>query len=249
MKLSVNLNKIALLRNARGEGKPSLDEFATVALKYNVSGITVHPRPDQRHITPEDVFKLKQLTDQHQKLLNIEGNPSEAVHGSFPGFIEIIKKNKPFQVTLVPDDSTQLTSDHGWTHSQKNDLKMYAKQLEPYTSLLSIFVDSDTNDLVTLIPEEIQAIEIFTGPYAIACESRNQSIIDIELEKIRVLAKQAKDMGLKVHAGHDLNLLNLKELVNLQLIDEVSIGHAIICDSLSYGFGATIEKYLEVING
>lgn len=249
MNLSINLNKIALLRNARGEDSPSLQYFANQALKHDIAGLTLHPRPDLRHIKPDDVYLLKKIVEDEGKLLNIEGNPLEARRDNFPGYCEIIEEAKPYQATLVPDDSSQITSDHGWQSSQKDLLTSCAARIKPNVAVLSIFVDSDTENLAELISSDINAIEIFTGPYAKAFATGKQNLIDNELKRIEKISLQAKDLGLQVNAGHDLDLNNLKPLVKLNLIDEVSIGHAIIGDSLINGFNTTINNYLEIING
>ena len=249
MNLSINLNKIALLRNARGEDSPSLLYFANQALKHDIAGLTLHPRPDLRHIKPDDVHLLKKIVEDEGKLLNIEGNPLEAKSDNFPGYCEIIEEAKPYQATLVPDDSSQITSDHGWQSSQKDLLSSCAERIKPNVAVLSIFVDSDTENLAELISSDINAIEIFTGPYAKAFATGKQNLIDDQLRKIEKISQQAKDLGLQVNAGHDLDLNNLKPLVKLKLIDEVSIGHAIIGDSLINGFNTTINNYLEIING
>ena len=249
MNLSINLNKIALLRNARGEDSPSLLYFANQALKHDIAGLTLHPRLDLRHIKPDDVYLLKKIVEDEGKLLNIEGNPLEARRDNFPGYCEIIEEAKPYQATLVPDDSSQITSDHGWQSSRKDVLNSCAARIKPNVSVLSIFVDSDTENLVELISSDINAIEIFTGPYAKAFATGKQNLIDEELKRIEKISLQAKDLGLQVNAGHDLDINNLKPLVKLKLIDEVSIGHAIIGDSLINGFNTTINNYLEIING
>jgi pyridoxine 5-phosphate synthase len=249
MNLSINLNKIALLRNARGEDSPSLLYFANQALKHDIAGLTLHPRPDLRHIKPHDVYLLKKIVEDEGKLLNIEGNPLEAKRDKFPGYCEIIEEAKPYQATLVPDDSSQITSDHGWQSSQIEVLTSCAARIKPNVAVLSIFVDSDTENLAELISSDINAIEIFTGPYAKAFATGNQNLIDDELRKVEKISLQAKDLGLQVNAGHDLDYNNLKPLVKLKLIDEVSIGHAIIGDSLINGFNTTINNYLEIING
>ena len=192
---------------------------------------------------------LRKTVEDKGKLLNIEGNPLEARRDNFPGYCEIIEEAKPYQATLVPDDSSQITSDHGWQSSQKDVLTSCAARIKPNVFVLSIFVDSDTENLAELISSDINAIEIFTGPYAKAFATGKQNLIDDQLRKIEKISLQAKDLGLQVNAGHDLDLNNLKPLVKLKLIDEVSIGHAIIGDSLINGFNTTINNYLEIING
>ena len=247
MKLSVNLNKIALLRNSRGGREPNLEYFAKEALDEDIIGLTVHPRPDERHIKHSDLDLIKNITEQFKKELNIEGNPLEKESKSYIGFMEILRKYKPTQATLVPDSTSQITSDHGWNVADVNSLDLI-KEIRFNSSRCSIFVDAET-DLDLLMNKDINAIEIYTGPYANAVDQDNKNKIELELLKIKNLSLKAKELGLRVNAGHDLNLDNLPELRKLDLIDEVSIGHAIITQSLIDGFKQTIKKYLEVING
>ena len=249
MKLSINLNKIALLRNARGGGIPNLEEYADLALAQDIVGITIHPRPDLRHITFEDAQKLKNLTDRCGKELNIEGNPKERQTDVYPGFLEIIKNIEPHQTTFVPDESNQLTSDHGWDLKSKNELEHLSSIIASHTNICSIFVDSNLDDLEAIISKNINSIEIFTGPFANAFTAKNKKEIDNQLQKIEKLAEKAKTFNLKVNAGHDLDTNNLVPLVELGLIDEVSIGHAIISESLQKGFKKTIIDYIKIING
>ena len=249
MNLSVNLNKISLLRNARGGGQPDIGWFAQKALEKDIIGLTVHPRPDGRHIVYKDIKIIKDLTFAANKELNIEGNPAEPSNHDYKGYINLINEFKPNQATLVPDDTNQITSDHGWMANQKDELTSYTKEIVSSVEYLSIFVDSDMGNLSDILNSDISAIEIFTGPYAIAVASNENKRIDHELKKIATLASTAQKLGLKVNAGHDLTTQNLKNLVDLDLIDEVSIGHAIITQSLEYGYEQTLDKYLEIING
>lgn len=249
MNLSVNLNKISLLRNARGGGQPDIAWFAQKALEKDIIGLTVHPRPDGRHIVYKDIKIIKDLTSAANKELNIEGNPVEPSNQDYKGYINLINEFKPTQATLVPDDTNQITSDHGWMANQKDELTTYTKEIANSVEFLSIFVDSDIENLSDILNPDISAIEIFTGPYAIAMASDDNKRIDQELKKIATLATFAQKLGLKVNAGHDLTTDNLKNLVELNLIDEVSIGHAIITQSLEYGYEQTLDKYLEIING
>ena len=247
MKLSVNLNKIALLRNSRGGHQPDLEYFAKEALDEDIIGLTVHPRPDERHIKHSDLELIKNITDQYKKEFNIEGNPLEGESKQYIGFMEIIRKHKPTQTTLVPDSTSQITSDHGWEITEVNNLDL-TNQVRANSKRCSIFVDADL-DLDSLTNKDINAIEIYTGPYAQAVLENNNKQTESEVEKIKNLSLKAKELGLRVNAGHDLDLENLPELRKLDLIDEVSIGHAIITQSLIYGFKETIKKYLEVTNG
>ncbi len=249
MDLSVNLNKIALLRNSRGGGEPDIRYFADYVLDQACIGITVHPRPDARHINYDDLILLSQLCTKAKKFLNIEGNPKEQKNSVYKGFNEIIKDINPHQITLVPDESNQITSDHGWSLEDKEYLDACTKSLSSYNQVCSIFVNSDEANLKELISENINAIEIYTGPYANAFSKANEFIIDQEIENIKRISKEAKSLGLRVHAGHDLNTSNLSKLVELDIIDEVSIGHAIISESLVKGFKRTIDDYIKIING
>ena len=244
--LSVNVNKIATLRNARGGDMPNLIQTAQDIEGFGAQGITIHPRPDERHIRYQDAHDLKKVVKTE---LNIEGNPVEPSNQDYKGYINLINEFKPNQATLVPDDTNQITSDHGWMANQKDELTSYTKEIVSSVEYLSIFVDSDMGNLSDILNSDISAIEIFTGPYAIAVASNENKRIDQELKKIATLASTAQKLGLKVNAGHDLTTENLKNLVDLNLIDEVSIGHAIITQSLEYGYEQTLDKYLEIING
>jgi len=247
MKLSINLNKIALLRNSRGGHQPDLEYFAKKALDEDIIGLTAHPRPDERHIKHSDLELIKNITDQYTKEFNIEGNPLEGESKQYIGFMEIVRKYKPTQTTLVPDSTSQITSDHGWEITKVNSLNL-TNDVRSNSARCSIFVDADS-DLDLLTNKDINAIEIYTGPYAQAVLEDDSHQTELEVEKIKNLSYKAKELGLRVNAGHDLNLKNLPELRKLDLIDEVSIGHAIITESLIDGFNNTIKKYLEVTNG
>ena len=226
MKLSVNLNKISLLRESRGGVLPSFYDFAKLALDQNIVGITLHPRPDQRHIIEDDIKTAFELIKQYKKELNIEGNPVESAINNYKGYLTLIKQYKPHQATLVPDSSSQLTSDHGWDISHSKQLIDFATEIRESSNICSIFIDTDTTEreLELILNTNINAMELYTGPYA-------------------------KEKGLKINAGHDLNTKNLPALRKLDLIDEVSIGHAIICESLSKGFEKTVNEYIDICNG
>ena len=247
MKLSINLNKIALIRNSRGSISPSIEYFARTALEENILGLTAHPRPDNRHIRYEDLVLIRALTDEYQKEFNIEGNPLELPSSEYKGYLAIIEEFKPTQATLVPDDTNQLTSDHGWSIDDLED-EAFTDQIKNNCSRCSVFVDAGA-DLNQLKNKNINAIEIFTGPYADAYKSGNPKHIDEELNKVIFTAESAKRTGLRVNAGHDLDLDNLVLIKDLNLIDEVSIGHAIISESLNQGFKSTIRQYIDLIDG
>jgi pyridoxine 5-phosphate synthase len=247
MKLSINLNKIALIRNSRGSISPNLEYFARTALEENILGLTAHPRPDNRHIRYEDLELIKKLTDEYQKEFNIEGNPLELSSSEYRGYLTLIEEFKPTQATLVPDGTNQLTSDHGWDINDLNDEK-FSDPIIKNCDRCSVFINAGT-DLRLLKNKNINAIEIYTGPYADAHKSGNEELLDKELNKIILTAESARDQGLRVNAGHDLDLCNLPLLRERNLIDEVSIGHAIISESIDKGFKTTIRQYINVING
>jgi len=231
IKLSVNINKIATLRNARGGNQPDLIKVAKDCEEYGANGITVHPRPDERHITYNDVALLKPIITTE---FNIEGNPTH-------DFINLVLANKPHQVTLVPDDPHQLTSDHGWdTKKHKVFLTNVIKEFKNAGIRTSIFVDPNLKDVEGAAIVETDRIELYTESYAAEYEKNKENAIIPFIEA----AKLAKKLGLGLNAGHDLSLVNLKYFAeNIPWIDEVSIGHALICDSLYYGLENTIQLY------
>jgi len=245
MKLSVNLNKIALLRNARGENYPNIEYFANKAIALGVDGLTLHPRPDHRHATSNDVIKLSKLTKEKGVEFNIEGNPFSKPKNDFLGFCELVEIIKPDQITLVPDSIDQITSDHGWSSGKHDDdLINVINKLKEYSNdaPISLFVDS-IEGVEYAYEMGATLIEIHTGEFSKAIETKNIKAVD-DIEEI---VKLASKLNLSVNAGHDLNLNNLSYLVDIGNINEVSIGHAIIVDSLHYGFEETIKKYLDII--
>lgn len=254
MKLSINLNKIALLRNARGEGNPSLEDFANRAIDLGVSGLTLHPRPDHRHATSEDVISSSQLCKNRQVEFNIEGNPFSMPLEPFKGFVNLVKECQPDQITLVPDLPNQITSDHGWEPGDHdNKLKEIIYELKAISpkSRVSLFVDSTKNGEANLEAVDYAAlmgansIEIHTGYFAQCIGKQDFAISSL----IKSIIQKANQFNILVNAGHDLNLLNLPELVRIGGIDEVSIGHAIIVDALNFGFDDTIKKYIDIAKG
>ena len=245
MKLSVNLNKIALLRNARGENYPNIEYFANKAIALGVDGLTLHPRPDHRHATSNDVIKLSKLTKEKGVEFNIEGNPFSKPKNEFLGFCELVEIIKPDQITLVPDSIDQITSDHGWSSGKHDDdLINVINKLKEYSNdaPISLFIDS-IEGVEYAYEMGATLIEIHTGEFSKAIEAKNIKAVD-DIEEI---VKLASKLNLSVNAGHDLNLNNLSYLVDIGNINEVSIGHAIIVDSLHYGFEETIKKYLDII--
>ena len=247
MLLSINLNKIALLRNSRGSNYPKLESFALKALDMGAEGITLHPRPDHRHATSNDVINLSKIVKDYGAEFNIEGNPFEEKTGDYLGFTELIKICEPTQATLVPDTLDQITSDHGWTSgSHDQNLIRTIKLLKSYANRVSLFIDPTTEGVDYAHSMGADSIELYTENYAKTFKKIDSSLL-IETYKQTII--QAKSLGLRVNAGHDLNLENLPALKTLNLIDEVSIGHAIIVDALNYGFEDTIKRYIQITKG
>jgi pyridoxine 5-phosphate synthase len=241
-KLSVNLNKVALLRNQRDVGYPGVTDAARLVLHAGAHGVTAHPRPDERHIRRSDVLELTQLLAaefDRSVEYNIEGYPS-------PEFIELVSEAGPDQVTLVPDAPDQHTSDHGW------DLKEHTGRLIPLVRRLkatgarvSLFMDADPGTIAMAATAGADRIELYTGPYAHAFAEGEAGTL---LRRYADAAKAAEEAGLGVNAGHDLNLDNLPAFVHaVPQLAEVSIGHAITADALRIGFPAAVEAYLRAI--
>ncbi len=230
-KLSVNINKIATLRNARGGNVPNVVNVALDCEKWGAEGITVHPRPDERHITYADVQTLKSsLTTE----FNIEGYPS-------PKFIDLVKSVQPHQVTLVPDPPEALTSNAGWDTLKQNDfLSEVVREFKEVGIRVSIFVDTELVNIENAVKTGTDRIELYTEPYATNYKrDRNQAI-----EPFVIAANRAKELGLGINAGHDLSLENLQFLSqNIPYLNEVSIGHALISDALYLGLEETIKQY------
>jgi len=243
-KLSVNINKIALIRNSRKGNNPSLEFFSKKIIESGANGITVHPRPDLRHIRPDDLSDISLITKELDVEFNIEGNPYEERLGDYPGFLNLIESVKPSQCTLVPDDSNQLTSDHGWNiHSEHNKLKDVLTYLKQNNIRSSVFIDPDISQLDAAKDIGVDRIEIYTGPFAEAFEKNDENTLATYREAI----EYANEINLEVNAGHDLNLENLATLLSYGNIKEVSIGHALISESLIYGIENTIQKYTKII--
>jgi len=234
-RLSVNINKVALIRNARGGNMPNLVQFAIDCESFGAQGITVHPRPDQRHITYADIPALKSVVTTE---FNIEGYPSE-------DFLEMVLTHRPHQVTLVPDLPSALTSDHGWdTLGQKDFLVPIVSRLQEAGIRVSLFVDPDPNIIEGAAALGVDRIELYTGPFAHDFYQDPAAAISPYV----LAAKAAEKCGLGLNAGHDLNLDNLayfqQQIPNLL---EVSIGHALICDALYFGIQNTIQMYLRLL--
>jgi pyridoxine 5-phosphate synthase len=235
-KLSVNLNKIALVRNSRNSGIPSVTRAATICIDAGAQGITVHPRPDERHIRYQDVFDLKQMLAVE---FNIEGNPLE------PKFMELVKAAQPDQCTLVPDSRQQLTSDHGWNLPQDADVvRPLITVLKSHGIRVSLFVDADPAVMPHAKAVGADRVELYTGPYAEEFEHGQQ---ESALSRYAAAARAALDAGLGLNAGHDLNLDNLGPfLKHVPGVLEVSIGHALIADALELGLAETVRRYAAI---
>lgn len=245
--LSVNVNKIAWLRNAREGSRPNLVELSQIIIDAGANGITVHPRPDLRHIRPNDVSDLRTLTKTNAVELNIEGNPFSKSSSIYPGFMQLIKEFRPEQCTFVPDNDHQLTSDHGWNlFNESNGLKECIKEANDLGIRVSLFMDPDKSQIEKAKDIGADRIELYTGPYADTFFDKNKRINNLLAYSDASLF--AKSIGLGVNAGHDLDQVNLKEfLLNVE-VDEVSIGQALISDSLRDGLEATVNKYLLICN-
>lgn len=231
-KLSVNINKIATLRNARGGNNPNVVQTAIDCERFGAQGITVHPRPDERHITYKDVMELKDVVTTE---FNIEGYPDDR-------FMEIIEKVRPAQATLVPDGPDVLTSCAGWdTVTNESKLSDIIKTINEWGVRTSVFVDPDIKMVDGASKIGAHRIELYTEPYASGFSADKEKATASYV----AAAKRAKEIGLGLNAGHDLDLDNLKYLKeNIPYLDEVSIGHALICDALYYGLENTIQMYL-----
>lgn len=231
-RLSVNINKFATLRNARGGNNPNLIQVAIDCEKFGAQGITVHPRPDERHITLKDVYDLNEVVTTE---FNIEGYPDER-------YLKIIQDIKPDQATLVPDAPDVLTSNQGWdTINNLSTLKEIITELKKSANRVSVFVDPDPEIIGGAAEAGADRIELYTEPYASNFHSDKVGSIQNYIES----ANEAIKLGLGINAGHDLDLYNLKYLQDsLSKLDEVSIGHALVCDALYLGLENTIQLYL-----
>jgi pyridoxine 5-phosphate synthase len=243
--LSVNVNKIAVLRNSRGGDQPDVCAAAETCIAAGAHGITVHPRPDQRHIRPGDVIAIKAMLKGRVEF-NIEGNAFAPSRGDYPGLLALVRAARPQQCTLVPDTDAQLTSDHGF------DLRADAARLAPLIAELkssgcrvSLFVDAEATDLGRAAEIGADRVEIYTGPYASA-HARDD--FARELDACVRCAESARAAGLGVNAGHDLSQSNLAALkAAIPFLAEVSIGHALISEALYAGLDATVRAYLRLL--
>ena len=231
--LSVNVNKIATLRNARGGNNPNVVNVALDCERFGAQGITIHPRPDERHITYQDVIELMEVVTTE---FNIEGYPDQR-------FMDLVAKVKPDQATLVPDPPYVLTSNAGWDTIKNNSFLLEViGELNSQNIRTSIFIDTDIKNIEGAKEVGTKRIELYTEPYADEYLNDKKSAISPFISA----ATKAKEIGLGINAGHDLDLKNLKYLVTeIPFINEVSIGHALIADALYYGLENTIQMYLQ----
>ena len=236
--LSVNINKIALIRNSRGRNYPDVAAFSERFLQLGAHGITLHPRPDQRHARYSDAHELKALCDRYGAELNIEGNPTRE-------FLDVVLAVKPAQCTLVPDDPNQVTSDHGWDLDKNAAfLREVCVELKAAGIRVSLFVDYDCPNIALAKELGADRVELYTEPYA---ETYGTPQNDAILAQFGQAAMAAQAAGLGVNAGHDLNLDNLAKFIALPNILEVSIGHALIVECLEQGMDATMRGYMSIL--
>lgn len=242
--LSVNINKVAVLRNSRGGDEPDPVHAARAALAAGCHGITVHPRPDQRHIRADDVPRIGAVLGDAE--YNIEGNPFAPGRGSYPGFLELVRTVHPAQATLVPDGDGQITSDHGF------DLARDAARLKPLIAELkhegcrvSLFMDAGATDIERIAELGAERIEIYTGPFA---DAHARGDYSRELDACIATAERARAAGLGVNAGHDLSQQNLAALIQaIPFLGEVSIGHALFSEAIYAGLATTVRNYLDIL--
>ncbi|MDB2382717.1 pyridoxine 5'-phosphate synthase [Porticoccaceae bacterium] len=245
--LSINLNKISLLRNSREGNYPNIVKHAKVCIDHGADGITVHPRPDQRHIRPKDVRDLAELVRPQPNLeFNVEGNPFAPALADYPGFLELVEETNPDQCTLVPDTDSQLTSDHGFDlHSSGEALYPIIQRLKNQGMRVSLFMDPDLEQIDLAAKVGADRIELYTGPYA---ASWGTDSLETIFQQHLKAAQLATSLGMGVNAGHDLNLDNLAKFSSIPNLLEVSIGHAFIVDSLSMGMASTVQAYKKLLS-
>jgi pyridoxine 5-phosphate synthase len=239
--LSVNVNKIALLRNSRGRDYPGVIDFAATVIRLGVRGITIHPRPDERHITRNDVYKLRDLLRLNPDVeFNIEGYPSEE-------FMALVLEIKPTQCTLVPDAPDQLTSDHGWDVLGNEELlKSVLGRLRKAGIRSSLFLDPEPTRVAEAKAVGADRIELYTEEFASSFGLQGEEEV---WQRYADTAQAAVDQGIGINAGHDLNLDNLPRFLQIPGVLEVSIGHALVVECLYQGVEAVIQKYLAITKG
>ncbi|MGU9957678.1 MAG: pyridoxine 5'-phosphate synthase [Arenicellales bacterium WSBS_2016_MAG_OTU3] len=237
-RFSVNLNKIALLRNSRGANNPSVLEFAQRCMNAGVHGLTVHPRPDERHIRRSDVRALSDfLQDYPNCEFNIEGNPTD-------DFLALVCETKPHQCTLVPDSPEQVTSDHGWDAVNDGEcLLPIVKRLHAKNIRVAVFMHPDPIQIRSLSHSGADRVELYTEEYAKTFHQAHNALV---LERYELAARVAQEVGFGVNAGHDLNLDNLGRFLTIPSVLEVSIGHAILIEAMDYGYNETLKRYLAI---
>lgn len=240
VKLSVNLNAVAMLRNRRDLPWPSVTGLGRIALAAGAHGLTVHPRPDQRHTRYSDLPDLRALIDDEfpHAEFNIEGYPTEE-------FLALVEQSQPEQVTLVPDDPAQATSDHGWNFAEQSAfLTPVIRRLKKGGTRVSLFANAETEGLSAARDTGTDRVEFYTGPYA--SHHSDEAAMARELDKLSQAADAALEMGLGVNAGHDLVVANLPALVKrIPGLAEVSIGHGLTADALEFGMEKTVKRFLK----
>jgi pyridoxine 5-phosphate synthase len=243
--LSVNVNKIAVLRNSRGGTEPDVRTAAQTCIVAGAGGITVHPRPDRRHIHPKDVLMLGELCRGRVEF-NIEGNGFAPAREDYPGLVPLVTATRPAQCTLVPDSDGQITSDHGFDlRADASRLKPLIAGLKAQRTRVSLFMDVGAADIARAAELGADRVELYTGPYAEAFAHGNYAR---ELDACARAAERARAAGLGVNAGHDLNQANLGALKQaIPFLAEVSIGHALIGEALYAGLGPTVRAYLKIL--
>lgn len=252
--LSVNVNKIAVLRNSRGGHEPDVVRAAQACLDAGAHGITVHPRPDARHIRADDVYALSALTRARGVEFNLEGNPFAPPRAGYPGFLALCEQVRPAQATLVPDGDGQLTSDHGFDFARDTGrLRPLVAELKSLGCRVSLFVDAHGDPALDTAAGGIERaaeagadrVELYTGPYA---EASVANEADGMLARFAAIARRAQAVGLGVNAGHDLSQANLGAFLGaVPNVLEVSIGHALIGEALYAGLGPTVRGYLAIL--
>lgn len=244
-RLSVNLNKIAVLRNSRGGSEPDMLRAARACLDAGAHGLTLHPRPDARHARADDVMALAALAGERGVELNLEGNPFAPARPGYPGFIALCREAGPAQATLVPDDDGQITSDHGFDFERDQArLAPVIAELRALGCRVSLFADAGSA-VESAAAAGADRIEIYTGPFAVAHRHGDASA---ELAACAATAARARAAGLGVNAGHDLDQANLRDLLAaVPHVEEVSIGHALVSEALHEGLSTTVGRYLALL--